>query len=316
MSLFLKAMNRSLLERYFRGDVTDKERAKVADWVRGSEANYNEYMAVRRMYDAVLVLDPETSAPSLRVVAVRRKWFAIGVSIAAVVAVLVGLFSGILHQSEQQFVIHTVSSPIGQQTQTILSDGTRVWLNSNSLIEVVKLSESERRIRLRGEAYLDVAKDPSRPFVVETENVVVTVLGTEFNVNTYGKQHSIVLVNGKVLVTDCHEGTNYELIPGNRFEIDVETGDKTVRNVDTENYISWINGYLKFESIPLKQLILQLQDYYGIATTVTDEVDDSLLVSGKLELRRGIDKALESLCLISAVKYDWTAEDAITITGK
>jgi ferric-dicitrate binding protein FerR (iron transport regulator) len=239
------------------------------------------------------------------------------VAIAAAIAALVGLFGGVFNQSEQdQFIIHTVSSPVGQQTHTTLSDGTRVWLNSNSLIEVVKLSESERRIRLRGEAYLDVAKDASRPFVVETENMVVTVLGTEFNVNTYGKLQSVVLVNGKVQVTDRQEGTNYELTPGNRFEMDVETGDKTIRNVDTENFISWTNGYLKFESIPLKQVILQLQDYYGIVTTVTKEVDDSLLVSGKLELRKGIDKALESLCLISAVKYDWTAEDAITITGK
>ena len=311
-------MDRFLLERYFRGDVTDRECVEVADWVRGSKANYDEYMAVRRMYDAVLVAEA-ADAKAVKVV-VRRpvaRWIAAGVSIAATVAVLAGLFGGIFNQSEpEQFIIHTVSSPVGQQTHTTLSDGTRVWLNSNSLIEVVKLSESERRIRLRGEAYLDVAKDASRPFVVETENVVVTVLGTEFNVNTYGKLQSVVLVNGKVQVTDRQEGTNYELIPGNRFEMDIETGDKTVRNVETENFISWINGYLKFESVPLKQVILQLQDYYGVVTTVTKEVDDSLLVSGKLELRKGIDKALESLCLITAVKYDWTAEDAIIITGK
>lgn len=316
MSLFLKAMNRSLLERYFRGDVTDKERAKVADWVRGSEANYNEYMAVRRMYDALLILE-DAADEDVKIVVHRRKWLTVGVSLAAAIALLVGLFGGIFNQSEpEQFIIHTVSSPVGQQTYTVLSDGTRVWLNSNSLIEVVKLSESERRIRLSGEAYLDVAKDASRPFVVETDNMVVTVLGTEFNVNTYGKLQSVVLVNGKVQVTDRHKGTNYELTPGNRFEMNVETGDKIVRNVETENFISWINGYLKFESVPLKQVILQLQDYYGVVTTVTNEVDDSLLISGKLELRKGIDKALENLCLITAVKYNWTAEDAITITGK
>jgi ferric-dicitrate binding protein FerR (iron transport regulator) len=310
-------MDRSLLERYFRGDVTDRECVEVADWVRGGKANYDEYMAVRRMYDALLVSDESEGVVTPKVVSVRRRWLSVGVAIAAAIAALVGLFGGVFNQSEQdQFIIHTVSSPVGQQTHTTLSDGTRVWLNSNSLIEVVKLSESERRIRLRGEAYLDVAKDASRPFVVETENMVVTVLGTEFNVNTYGKLQSVVLVNGKVQVTDRQEGTNYELTPGNRFEMDVETGDKTIRNVDTENFISWTNGYLKFESIPLKQVILQLQDYYGIVTTVTKEVDDSLLVSGKLELRKGLDKALESLCLISAVKYDWTAEDAITITGK
>lgn len=309
-------MNRSLLERYFRGDVTDKERAKVADWVRGSEANYNEYMAVRRMYDALLILE-DAADEDVKIVVHRRKWLTVGVSLAAAIALLVGLFGGIFNQSEpEQFIIHTVSSPVGQQTYTVLSDGTRVWLNSNSLIEVVKLSESERRIRLSGEAYLDVAKDASRPFVVETDNMVVTVLGTEFNVNTYGKLQSVVLVNGKVQVTDRHKGTNYELTPGNRFEMNVETGDKIVRNVETENFISWINGYLKFESVPLKQVILQLQDYYGVVTTVTNEVDDSLLISGKLELRKGIDKALENLCLITAVKYNWTAEDAITITGK
>jgi len=316
LSLFLKAMNRSLLERYFRGDVTNDECVEVAEWVRGSKANYNEYMAVRRMYDALLILE-DAADEDVKIVVHRRKWLTVGVSLAAAIALLVGLFGGIFNQSEpEQFIIHTVSSPVGQQTYTVLSDGTRVWLNSNSLIEVVKLSESERRIRLSGEAYLDVAKDASRPFVVETDNMVVTVLGTEFNVNTYGKLQSVVLVNGKVQVTDRHKGTNYELTPGNRFEMNVETGDKIVRNVETENFISWINGYLKFESVPLKQVILQLQDYYGVVTTVTNEVDDSLLISGKLELRKGIDKALESLCLITAVKYNWTTEDAITITRK
>jgi len=309
-------MNRSLLERYFRGDVTNDECVEVAEWVRGSKANYNEYMAVRRMYDALLILE-DAADEDVKIVVHRRKWLTVGVSLAAAIALLVGLFGGIFNQSEpEQFIIHTVSSPVGQQTYTVLSDGTRVWLNSNSLIEVVKLSESERRIRLSGEAYLDVAKDASRPFVVETDNMVVTVLGTEFNVNTYGKLQSVVLVNGKVQVTDRHKGTNYELTPGNRFEMNVETGDKIVRNVETENFISWINGYLKFESVPLKQVILQLQDYYGVVTTVTNEVDDSLLISGKLELRKGIDKALESLCLITAVKYNWTTEDAITITRK
>jgi len=309
-------MNRSLLVPYFRCDVTNAECVEVAEWVRGSKANYNEYMAVRRMYDALLILE-DAADEDVKIVVHRRKWLTVGVSLAAAIALLVGLFGGIFNQSEpEQFIIHTVSSPVGQQTYTVLSDGTRVWLNSNSLIEVVKLSESERRIRLSGEAYLDVAKDASRPFVVETDNMVVTVLGTEFNVNTYGKLQSVVLVNGKVQVTDRHKGTNYELTPGNRFEMNVETGDKIVRNVETENFISWINGYLKFESVPLKQVILQLQDYYGVVTTVTNEVDDSLLISGKLELRKGIDKALESLCLITAVKYNWTTEDAITITRK
>ena len=311
-------MDRSLLERYFRGSVTDEERSKIADWVKGSATNLKDYMALRRMYDKILVseIDAEGGVRTS-----KNKWrrrLLAGISIAASVAVLAGLF---LHrtnvQSESgQFNIHTVTSPVGQQTHTILSDGTQVWLNSNSVMEVVDMSCSERRIRLQGEAYLDVARDESRPFSVETEKMVVTVLGTEFDVNSYGKIHSVVLVNGKVKVTDTQEGTSLELNPGHRFEFDTETGEKNVMEVDTENFVSWTNGYLKFESVPLKQLILQLQDFYGIATTVAEDVDDSLLVSGKLELRRGIDKALESLCLISSVTYDWTSEDAITITGK
>lgn len=311
-------MDRSLLERYFRGSVTDEERSKIADWVKGSATNLKDYMALRRMYDKILVseIDAEGGVRTS-----KNKWrrrLLAGISIAASVAVLAGLF---LHrtnvQSESgQFNIHTVTSPVGQQTHTILSDGTQVWLNSNSVMEVVDMSCSERRIRLQGEAYLDVARDESRPFSVETEKMVVTVLGTEFDVNSYGKIHSVVLVNGKVKVTDTQEGTSLELNPGHRFEFDTETGEKNVMEVDTENFVSWTNGYLKFESVPLKQLILQLQDFYGIATAVAEDVDDSLLVSGKLELRRGIDKALESLCLISSVTYDWTSEDAITITGK
>ena len=198
----------------------------------------------------------------------------------------------------------------------MLSDGTLVWLNSGSVIEVVSLAGDQRRVRLTGEAYLKVAKDPTRPFIVETENVNVTVLGTEFNVNSYGTTQSVMLVNGKVKVTDKKEGGSYELFPGELFEIDVLTGQKSIKNVDAENFISWTNGYLKFESLPMKQVLTQLQSFYGIKMVIGGGLNDSLLISGKLELRKGMDKALESLCLISSLDYTWLTEDSISITAK
>ena len=201
-------MNRSLLERYFKGNVTDRERCKVAEWVAKSLDNLKEYMAARRLYDSVLLSDEfndaQLSIPKLNSRR-NRSWFAIAVSVAASIAVLVTLFVKDQWRGTDNFQIYTVSSPIGQQTHTMLSDGTLVWLNSCSVIEVVSLSGDQRRIRLTGEAYLNVAKEPTKPFIVETDNVNITVLGTEFNVNSYGTTQSVMLVNGKVNVTDKKE---------------------------------------------------------------------------------------------------------------
>lgn len=312
-------MNRSLLERYFKGNVTDRERCKVAEWVAKSLDNLKEYMAARRLYDSVLLSDEfndaQLSIPKLNSRR-NRSWFAIAVSVAASIAVLVTLFVKDQWRGTDNFQIYTVSSPIGQQTHTMLSDGTLVWLNSGSVIEVVSLAGDQRRVRLTGEAYLNVAKDPTKPFIVETDNVNITVLGTEFNVNSYGTTQSVMLVNGKVNVTDKKEGGSYELFPGELFEIDVLTGEKSIKNVDAENFISWTNGYLKFESLPMKQVLTQLQSFYGIKMVIGGGVNDSLLISGKLELRKGMDKALESLCLISSLDYIWLTEDSISITAK
>ena len=312
-------MNRSLLERYFKGNVTDCERCKVAEWVAKSQDNLNEYMAARRLYDAVLLSDEfndaQLSIPKLNSRR-NRSWFAIAVSVAASIAVLVTLFVKDQWRGTDNFQIYTVSSPIGQQTHTMLSDGTMVWLNSGSVIEVVSLSGDQRRVRLTGEVYLRVAKDEAKPFIVETDNVNITVLGTEFNVNSYGTTQSVMLVNGKVKITDKKEGGSYDLSPGELFEIDLLTGEKSIRNVETDNFTSWTNGYLKFESLPMKQVLAQLQSFYGVKMILGRGINDSLLISGKLELRKGMDKALESLCLISSVDYTWITEDSISITAK
>lgn len=311
-------MNRSLLERYFKGNVTDKERCMVAEWAAKSQDNLNEYMAWRRLFDALLVSDDiddaQLSIPKFT--RKNRSWLAVAISIAASIVIVFSLMIANQRDRTDNFQIYTVSSPIGQQTHTMLSDGTMVWLNSGSVIEVVSLSGDQRRVRLTGEAYLRVAKDEAKPFIVETDNVNITVLGTEFNVNSYGTTQSVMLVNGKVKITDKKEGGSYDLSPGELFEIDLLTGEKSIRNVETDNFTSWTNGYLKFESLPMKQVLAQLQSFYGVKMILGRGINDSLLISGKLELRKGMDKALESLCLISSVDYTWITEDSISITAK
>ena len=106
--------------------------------------------------------------------------------------------------------------PVGGDYRMVLGDGTKVWVNSASELEIPeRFQAGERRVRLRGEAYFEVARDTARPFWVEAEGVSVQVLGTRFNVAAYGEDGRVetTLAEGKVAVSSG-EGRRVVLKPG------------------------------------------------------------------------------------------------------
>ena len=208
----------------------------------------------------------------------------------------------------------SLSAPIGQQTKTVLSDGTVVWLNSGSELEICAQAEGERRVKLCGEAYLDVARDIDRPFIVETSHMEVRVLGTRFNVNAYDEKQSVVLVSGSVDVTALEQGESSRIRPEEMFTYDARTGERQIRLVDTNNFVSWTEGFLQFKSAPLEQVFMQLQHFYGVRINCDSHLTEEITISGKLELRTGLESALNHLKLLAPISYTRSGEREIDIT--
>ncbi|RAJ08497.1 FecR family protein [Chitinophaga skermanii] len=167
-------------------------------------------------------------------------------------------------QSAQSNVVvyNTLIIPKGKMYHLVLSDGTKVWLNAaSSLRYPVNFHGAQRTVEVLGEAYFDVAKDVEHPFVVKAaDKVTITVLGTGFNINTYKNRVQTTLVEGKVMVK-CASDSVY-LRPESQVTV-AHDGAMLVRNVSSDLYTAWMNNELKFEDMPLGEIMEGLGRRYN-----------------------------------------------------
>lgn len=166
-----------------------------------------------------------------------------------------------------ELLYNTISTPRGGQYQLSLADGSRVWLNSSSSIHFpVTFSEEERRVQLTGEAYLEVANNPSVPFIVQINDTEIRVLGTRFNVNGYGDELMLktTLIEGKLDVSRPADSKSLVIISGQQVQMN-KNGEMTVNNeADLKEAIAWKSGYFHFNDTGIEEVMLQISRWYDI----------------------------------------------------
>lgn len=162
----------------------------------------------------------------------------------------------------KQLVWNKIEVPRGGKYQLTLSDGSRIWLNSDSRLEYpVTFAGNCREIRLEGEAYFEVRPDTISPFIVHTSEFDVRVLGTEFNVRTYAESDkSATLVKGKVQLE--HAGEIQLLSPGQQGRLIDHKLD--ICEVDTARVTSWLNDILDFKESPLEIILSDLARWHDL----------------------------------------------------
>lgn len=182
--------------------------------------------------------------------------------------------------------------PAGQQFHITLSDGTQVWLNAASSLEYPASFEgrTERRVKLTGEAFFDVARDEKCPFYVETEAESICVLGTSFNVNAYPQSdtYTTTLVSGRISYKQRKAEKELILSPHQQVNLCRSTGKTSVNQVNANDFIIWREGQLYFEDEKLPELADRLSRLYGIDIQVDKRLSDYAF-SGKLSFERGIE---------------------------
>ena len=186
-----------------------------------------------------------------------------------------------------------------------LSDGTRVFLNSDSkLMYPVAFGDGQREVILEGEAYFDVAKDEKRPFVVKTSDLSVRVLGTAFNVKNYPDDLCVeaTLVRGSVKILE--EDQEMLLEPGEQARLDRSSGKMNKIQVNTALYTSWKDGLFIFERERLEDILTTLARWYDVnifyqRSTVKDE-----LFTGDLKKYDGIEEHLKMLEMTTNVQFE------------
>jgi hypothetical protein len=199
--------------------------------------------------------------------------------------------------------------PYGKRSNILLSDGTKVWLNSGSrLVYPPVFKDKSREVFLEGEAYFEVSKNKSKPFFVRTDAFNVKVLGTKFSVQAFKneKESFAVLLEGKVSLSKKSKifGKEYELSPNQKALLSDNNDDINITTIENaENYIAWIYGFLNFENEDILSLTKRISRYYNIDIDVTKIIAISKF-SGKLDLKENPERIMDGLSKIYKIKYE------------
>lgn len=181
--------------------------------------------------------------------------------------------------AKQEITIETkgknrvLTVPRGMNRQITLADGTRAWLNAESQLEYPETFEGEdkRVVRLKGEAYFEVAKDASRPFIVETEWMETHVLGTAFNVRAYSPEDAhVTLVEGSVAVRNARHRKEIRMKPGQSATWQ-KGGTFSMNEVQAENYSTWTEGKFYFDQTELVEIMRELGRWYNVNIVFTNK---------------------------------------------
>ncbi len=196
--------------------------------------------------------------------------------------------------------------PRSRRITLVLADGSKVKLNSESRLRYPDyFTGTSRNVTLEGEAFFDVRKAEGTSFIVSTREISIEVLGTTFNVSAYAgeSQISTTLVEGSVALRENGASGTHLLKPSERAVYSIESNTFKVDSIDTELYTSWINGYLKFSSESLEQVIKKLVRNYGVPMEITDSTLKNYKFSGKLGLQETVNQVLNVIQLAAPLDY-------------
>lgn len=200
-----------------------------------------------------------------------------------------------------------LTTPVGGEYSLVLSDGTKVFLNADSELKYpVEFSDGKRIVDLKGEAYFEVHKDSLRPFIVRMNGAEVIVLGTSFNVNTYGDDGQIytTLVNGSVRVSSMKNKQEEILKPGMQSVMNVQSGLLTVRKVDVEPYVAWREGRFVFRAMTLDLIMRQLQRWYDFEVFYQNSELKDYEFRGVIKRDMDLDKVLSVIKATTNVDFE------------
>lgn len=207
-----------------------------------------------------------------------------------------------------KLVYNYLTIPRGGKFCIKLSDGTQVWLNSETKLKfpVAFIEGQTRQVELiYGEAYFDVSPSTAHKgahFKVLTNKQEVDVIGTEFNIKAYQDEANIytTLVEGKVDVNI--ENKKQRLIPNQQLNLNIKTSTSFVKNVDVYNEISWKEGVFSFEQITLKDMMKVLSRWYDFDFVFKNKAIENELFDGVLRKNQSLDEILRSIKNFKIIK--------------
>lgn len=300
-------MNDVLL-KYLLGELDDSQRLQLLRDINDDESLKGEYIRLQNIFALTHLVDHEKDEEEARksfrqfvrrVEAKRKREFikSIGKIAAFALALITSTVFLTLHfvqKPTHEIATNTLYVPAGQRAQLTLEDGTTVWLNAQSTLTYPShFASKERKVAITGEAFFDVAKNPRKPFIVESQDIRLEVLGTQFNVYEYPQTgySRIALIEGSVKIyRGDNESDNIVLKPNQ--EVILQGENVSISEITNPNHFLWKDGIYCFENERLLDIIEKLQLYYDVTIRVEDPEIFNVRYTGKFRQRDGIDEIL------------------------
>ena len=319
-------IDEEVLVAFLKGELDAAQAAAVEAWYDRSAANrrmlgqvYYILYVSDRINDAAGI-DVERSLRQFkrrmhagRRISLRRS--AVRIAAAAVIAAVLlagGLTTVLLSKRLAQPV--TVVTQLGERSQVVLPDGTKVWLNSSSSVEyVAPFFSRQRRVKMEGEAYFEVEHDRRAPFVVSTNGLDIEVLGTRFNIRNDDNEHRVttVLLEGAVKAyASGREQASVRLHPAQQLVFDTRTHAMRLTDCPSaERSINWIDGRFCFEHDTFGEIVAELKRYYNVDIRFMDNRLRDMRFSGNFRVEDGIYHIMSVLQLTYKFNYRIAGND-------
>lgn len=308
-------------EKYHNGMMDKTEATRFLEWLESPEGEKSFQKWLENDWDTYSQVEPQKitlskSQTNRGGIKIRRYWQNIA---AAVLLVLTAIFVFYLNRdsdppAEYQTSIQPTdivkSAPKGKKTTVTLSDGSKVYLNSESEIHYLSNFRDERTLKLNGEAFFEVVSDSLKPFTVITDGVSTIALGTSFNINAYKDKGEIFigLASGKIVVETVQSANGKLLVkPGEGVGYGLESGALFKKEIDINKIGQWKSGILEFENMPLDEVLQTLERWYDVEIQV--ERNKSIpkeLCTGRFKPNEYLTNVLESLS--HAIDFDYSID--------
>ena len=313
-----------ILDSYINGTFSASTQAAFRQWLLSSRENEeldNDLSNLWENLSYTVSSSRRSSNQDLRDIHRRLGWrdygmfiprWAIVAGVAAILTLFVSEYYFLTKREKEIVSVRTcLAAPESGKAFYLLPDGTHVWLNSGSVLSYVNKSFSDkvRTVSLSGEAFFDVVKDESKPFIVQMDDIDIRVLGTQFNVRTplFFDNYEISLQSGKVQILGLSR--DVILLPGQQCILSKSSGQVVVRKTDVSNCSSWFSESLRFDNQTLGDILINLEHWYNMRVITSDQVDLSKRLSFTLK-PESLDNTLNLLGKLTGYSFD-TSENQI-----
>lgn len=315
-----------LIVRYLSNEATTEEQEELLNWVSASSENQRLFQQHALAWNKEDILTPAINvnralqALNSRIDLIEEKsvkrshpvWLKIAAT-ASILAITSALIWRLLVPSERLEYAEANTSP-GQRTTIQLPDGSTVHLNASSTLRYpIKFTSGTREVFLHGEAFFQVTRNPSKPFIIHTNDVNTEVLGTSFNINADSAAVAVTVVTGKVKVSDRTKQET--LLPNEHVEVALHSGEMTRSHVELDVAMAWMNNTLVFDDLPLDEAARKLERWYGTRVVLENARLTHCRITGTYK-NESLNHVLEAITFSTGSKVQMSGDGSVMLTGK